>query len=730
MRQDVLSDVYRNNMKKIILYAAVLLASFACSTPDERNAKALSGRIVPEYDIRFVQIDDTVDVFEIETVGKKLVIRGNNANSMAVGLNHYLKDYCNVTVSWFAYDPVQYPQQMPQVKEPVRVQARAKERFFLNYCTFGYTMPWWKWEDWERFIDWMALNGVTMPLANTGQEALWQKVWRKHGLTDEQIRSYFTGPAHLAWHRMNNIDSFDGPLPQGWIDSQVELQKKILARERSLNMTPVLSAFGGHVPEQLKEIYPAAQITDIKHWSGFAPEYLCHFLSPLDPLYTQIQKEFLQAQTELFGTDHVYGVDLFNEVEAPSWDPQTLAAMSKGVYDSMVEVDPEALWLQMGWMFYYDQKHWTKENVEAYLKGVPQDKVLILDYYLENTPVWKHTESFYGQPYILCYLGNFGGNVRLAGHFHQTGERIEDAFADGGGNLAGLGSTLEGFGVNQFMFEYVLDKAWDYAADDSQWVAALADRRLGFESEVARNAWKDLTDSVYVGGSFSSQTPLMCARPCLEGFWHWTAIHNVKYDNATLVRVWKELLSLESDRDSYRFDIVNFGTQALGNHFASLREEFTAAYRKGDIEGVRSIGTKMLELIDDIDALAACEPQLRLDRWLEDAAKCASNENEIPYYTRNARTIITIWGEQTTIRDYASRLWSGLVDSYCKPRWAMFIEEIASCIEQGHEYDQAAFFQRLESFENQWAAQEQNIEYKAPGDWKALSYAAIEKYGL
>ena len=717
-------------MKNILLYAAALIAAFACSTPDERNAKALSGRIVPGYDIEFVQIDDTVDVFEIETVGKKLVIRGNNANSMAVGLNHYLKDYCKVTVSWFAYDPVQYPHQMPVVKEPVRVKARAKERFFLNYCTFGYTMPWWKWEDWERFIDWMALNGVTMPLANTGQEALWQRVWRNHGLTDDQIREYFTGPAHLAWHRMNNIDSFHGPLPQGWIDSQVELQKKILARERSLNMKPVLSAFGGHVPEQLKEIYPDAQITDIEHWSGFAHEYLCHFLSPMDPLYAQIQKEFLLAQTELFGTDHVYGADLFNEVEAPSWDPQTLAAMSEGVYESMAAVDPDALWLQMGWMFYYDQKHWTKENVEAYLKAVPQDKVLILDYYLENSPVWKLTESFYGQPYILCYLGNFGGNVRLAGHFHQTGERIEDAFDNGGGNLAGLGSTLEGFGVNQFMFEYVLDKAWDYAGDDGKWVDVLADRRLGFESEVARKAWKDLTDSVYVGGSFSSQTPLMCARPCLEGFWHWTAIHNVKYDNATLVRIWKELLSLDSERDTYRFDIVNIGTQVLGNHFATLREKFTAAYRRGDLEEVRSIGEKMLELIDVIDALAACEPQLRLDRWLEDAAECASSEDEIPYYTRNARTIITIWGEHTTIRDYASRLWSGLVDSYCKPRWAMFIEEIASCVEDGREYDEAAFFQRLEAFENQWAAQEQIIEYRAPGDWKALSYAAIEEFHL
>lgn len=717
-------------MKNVFLFVAAFIAAVSCSTPDERSAEALAERIVPGYNVEFVQTDDSVDVFEIVTVGKRLVIKGNNANSMAVGLNHYLKNYCDVTVSWFAYDPVQYPAEMPSVDVPVRVEARVKERFFLNYCTFCYTMPWWKWEDWERFIDWMALNGVTMPLANTGQEAIWQKVWRSHGLDDGQIRAYFTGPAHLAWHRMNNIDSFDGPLPQGWIDSQVELQKKILERERSLNMRPVLSAFNGHVPEQLKEIYPSASITDIKGWGGFEPEYLCHFLSPTDSLYPVIQREFLVEQERLFGTDHIYGLDLFNEVEAPSWDPETLAAIAKGAYESIAAVDPEALWLQMGWLFYYDQKHWTKENVEAYLRAVPQGKVMMLDYYLENTPVWKITESFYGQPYILCYLGNFGGNVRLAGHFHQTSERIEEAFSDGGGNLYGLGSTLEGFGVNQFMFEFVLDKAWSYSETDSQWVDALADRRLGYEAEEARSAWKALTDSVYIGGSFSSQTPLMCARPCLEGFWHWTAIHNVRYDNKTLVRAWKELLRLDSDRDSYRFDIVNLGTQALGNHFASLREEFTAAYRSGNLAKAEQTGSLMLELIDDIDALAACEPQLRLDRWLEDAAACASTPEEIPYYTRNARTIITIWGTRTNIRDYASRLWSGLVDSYCKPRWEMFIEEIIDCIREGREYDQDAFYKRLEAFENAWAAEEQKIDYRAPGDWKKISFEAIEKYGL
>ena len=135
----------------------------------------------------------------------------------------------------------------------------------------------------------------------------------------------------------------------------------------------------------------------------------------------------------------------------------------------------------------------------------PADK---LDYYLEHTPVWTVTEKFYGQPYILCYLGNFGGNIRLSGNFHQASERIDDAFERGGDNFIGIGSTLEGFGINQFMFEYVFDKAWKTGLSDRQWVKNLASRRLGKRDLYAERAWNRLTDSVYIAGSFSSQTPL------------------------------------------------------------------------------------------------------------------------------------------------------------------------------------------------------------------------------
>lgn len=40
------------------------------------------------------------------------------------------------------------------------------------------TFAWWDWERWEKEIDWMALQGINLPLAFTGQEAIWQKVFQ------------------------------------------------------------------------------------------------------------------------------------------------------------------------------------------------------------------------------------------------------------------------------------------------------------------------------------------------------------------------------------------------------------------------------------------------------------------------------------------------------------------------------------------------------------------------
>ena len=52
---------------------------------------------------------------------------------------------------------------------------------------------------WEREIDWMALNGINLPLAFSGQEEIWDRIYKSYGCTQEDMDSHFTGPAYLAW---------------------------------------------------------------------------------------------------------------------------------------------------------------------------------------------------------------------------------------------------------------------------------------------------------------------------------------------------------------------------------------------------------------------------------------------------------------------------------------------------------------------------------------------------
>lgn len=147
-------------MKKLFFIASffMLLGMTACSSKDHDvlAVEQLTHRLIPQYADQFVfEIvpEEDRDYYSLESKDGKIHISGNNANSMAAGLNYYLKYYCLTTVSWYADIPVEMPDVLPMVEKPVVVEAKVDNRFFLNYCTYGYSMPFWKWKDWERFID-------------------------------------------------------------------------------------------------------------------------------------------------------------------------------------------------------------------------------------------------------------------------------------------------------------------------------------------------------------------------------------------------------------------------------------------------------------------------------------------------------------------------------------------------------------------------------------------------
>lgn len=52
------------------------------------------------------------------------------------------------------------------------------------------------------------------------------QVYLALGLTQSEIDKFFTGPAFLAWGRMGNLHTWDGPLPRSWHLKQLYLQVK------------------------------------------------------------------------------------------------------------------------------------------------------------------------------------------------------------------------------------------------------------------------------------------------------------------------------------------------------------------------------------------------------------------------------------------------------------------------------------------------------------------------
>ena len=107
------------------MLAVALTAIGAVERNDVAQARNLAERLSPRLldKVEFVAIDapEGKDVFTLEGRGGKVIIGGNNAGSMAVGLNRYLNRYCMTTVSWYADVPVELPRVLPDVKRQILV---------------------------------------------------------------------------------------------------------------------------------------------------------------------------------------------------------------------------------------------------------------------------------------------------------------------------------------------------------------------------------------------------------------------------------------------------------------------------------------------------------------------------------------------------------------------------------------------------------------------------------
>jgi alpha-N-acetylglucosaminidase len=686
-------------------------------------ARGLVQRLLPKQADRFefevLPPNDGRDVFEIESRGGRLVIGGNNGVSLATGLNWYLNRFCHCHVSLHGCQ-LNLPDPLPAVAPKVRQVTWTRHRYFLNYCCFGYSLPWWDWEQWEELIDWMALHGVNMPLAVTGQEAVWQEVCKQLSMTDQEIAEFLAGPPFLPFQWMGCLDGWGGPLPQSWIDRHAELQQKILTRERELGMTPVLQGFTGHVPAVLARKFPKAELHRID-WI----EWQTHLLDPLDPLFPKVARLFLQEQTRRFGTDHFYAADTFIEMTPPRGEREYLDRLSRAIYNGLVANDAQAIWVLQGWAFMFKREFWTQDRIQAFLDAVPDDRLVVLDLFCESRPMWSQTAAFCGKPWVWCNIQNFGNTVFLGGPLRKIAADVPAARQHTGrGQLVGLGFVNEGLDYNPVVQDLMFEMAWrDAPPDLDAWIVDYARHRYGRANGKAAEAWRKLLTAVYRAPSGSRS--IVAHVPTLSGQ------GSPPYNNAHLAEAWQALLQAADelgDVDTYRYDLVNVARQVLSNHAAVLHREVVKTWQAKDVPALEQASQRFLQLMRELDELLATRREFLLGRWLQDAKRWGTNDAERAKFQWNARRVLTLWGQGPAINDYARKEWSGMIDGYYRPRWERLLNALPQHLQQDKPFADKVFQEGLQSWMAQWSAGQEIYAAEPHGNSVAVAKKLWEKY--
>ena len=736
-------------MTRRIVFVCVLFLTFVLQTEAQNSSKAaqalirrITGNHARNFSAEIIPSNDGKDVFELESRDGKIILRGNSPIAIASALNWYLKYYCLQQISWNHLE-INLPKVLPVIPEKIRKESPYLDRSYMNYCTFSYTAAFWDWERWEKEIDWMALHGITMPLAITGQEAVLYRTLKKYNMTDQEIRNFLVGPAFFAWQWMTNIEGWGGPLPKSWIENSIKLGQKILARERELGMTPVLQGFTGYVPLKLKEKFPKADITVKPFWLRYFPPGTAQ-LDPLDPLFKEIGTTFLQEQEKLFGTNHLYAADPFHEGQPPKKDADYLQKVGEALYHVAAGVDPEATIVMQSWSF--------RAGIGF---AVPADRLLVFDL---NSSKSKGFDRFKGRAWHGGIIHNFGGTVAMGGNLDAVMNRLCIEGKDSTWkNYCGFGLFPEATENNPVVYELAAEMAWHQTRPDmKQWIQDYAKARYGQADTHMLAAWDILYNTVYGskrGVTLVGESPI-CARPHLKIRGASPNSGLTSRNAYSFIGLWeapRQMLQADSrlrQEANYRYDLTDVMRQCLADLSILIQQRTAEAYEKGNKTVFEQESKRFLTLILDLDELLATDASFTLGRWIAQARNCGKTAAEKDLYEKNARWLVTVWGPydpQAMLFDYSNRQWAGLFRTFYYKRWEMYFDFLRQELAKApanryvetpgihHRFGRPSneandFYKMISRWEYAWCEGKESYPATAIGDTYSVAQRLFEKW--
>jgi alpha-N-acetylglucosaminidase len=648
--------------------------------PVESVIKRVLGEKSRFFECRLISPEQGKDVFEIESLGDRIVLGGSSQPAIGYAFNWYLTQYCHCQFSRVG-EQLALPAILPKVSPKVRKISPYDYRYFYNYCTYNYSMSFWDWSRWEKEIDWLVLHGVNMPLSVIGTEAVWQNTLRAFNVSDDAIRKFIPGPAYTAWWLMGNLEGWGGPVSQAWIDHQASLEQHIVKRMRSLGMTPVFQGFYGMVPDTLRTLFASNKIYYGGIWAGDHGFRRPAYLDPSDPLFAKMAAVFYSEQEKLYGKTTFYGGDPFHE--GGNTEGIDITRSATLIQQAMQQAHPGSVWALQGW--------WENPT-DKLLAGIDKKHALVLDLYAEGNPQWERRKGYDGTPWAWCCLLNFGGRIGMYGRMEQVANEARRALESPyGKNLKGIGMMMEGDETNPINFELLFDAAWSNGKlDVAKWVDRFVDARYGVSDDKARQAWQIISKTALSCPHAQEGTSqsIFCGRgdTVKMNAWPYGTIA-IYYPQPELQKALSLMLAC-GDRvkrtDTYRYDLTDLTRQILANYGQAVYAEIMTAYRQHDKAALDAGVKQFLQLLDDQERILSTQKEFLLGNWLEAAKSVAPTPAERSLFEYNARALITVWGNKGVAEDlheYANREWAGMIGSFYKPRWEAFFSVLKQRLE-------------------------------------------------
>ncbi|XP_003743422.2 alpha-N-acetylglucosaminidase [Galendromus occidentalis] len=635
---------------------------------------------------------DGKEGFRVEGNSTKIFITGTVGYAAANGLNFYIRKLLGGQFSWSG-KRIPLPEKMPAPQRALLVTLPDQVRYYENVCTASYSFVWWQWPRWQREIDWMAMNGINLPLAFSGQEIVAAEVFKTFGCNDTDLATFFSGPAFLSWNRMGNLRGFGGPLPSSWQLQQQLLQKMILRRMRDFGMTPVVPGFNGFVPRAFERLHPAVSWSRASRWNNFPDEYaMLTFLAPTESFFLNVSSLYITMYRSIYGSDHLYSVDLFNEETPDTNDPAALAEMSSNVYESIAKADPKGIWVMQGWLFVHGGDYWNHDRVKAFLGGPPLGKMIVLDLFSEQSPQFPRFSNYFGQPFIWCMLHNYGGVSGLFGNLEWINSEPLNVRRSVP-NMIGIGIAPEGTGQNEVIYEFMAENSYrDSSENVSLWLQNYVGARYGLSDPHLENAWELLRKSVYSLTSKSIENHgnyILTHRPKLNS----TPL--IWYNGSDVIGAATELIrgaTLHRELCHERLfhqDLVDVVRQALQVRVSDEYLQMMSHFKANSLIDFEEHSRRLLHCIRVLDKVLSTDPNFLLGSWLRDSRESAGLDRDLQdQFEFNARNQITRWGPNGEIVDYASKMWNGLVRDYFGKRWQVFVDALNHSLRTGTRVDE------------------------------------------